>query len=396
MVVTYDLYKELELERSWDESSIKTRLKEIQRMWTKRQSACNDKDELLIIDELLKKVEEGFRYLIKVVRRKEYDEALDKAYKDGKIKDNIEEKMQSLLDQARQYYRKGNIKLASNCAQEAIDGKINDVEAYDILARCHYDMQNYDKALQVVDQGTEVFPKDINLLWLGARIATVGTLDFGDAQSRVNKLIEVAPDSGLGQSEQVHLYMYKGEEDLAFQEIDTYIEKHPDDNEFKKNIAYDLDSFSNSCYYYDEAQNATFIADKESYHRCLKLRKKAVEIYKDEHTKNRLDDAKYYGKKEWDSWNLDSIKSLLFYGIILTFLVWPLGIAMLGVAALVIYFSFRPYWQINKTYVTGKRGGVERFVTVLGDWTARIGGGLVKLMVQVVIAIFRLLMVFFG
>lgn len=70
MVVTYDLYKELSLERTWDESTIKSKLKEIQRLWTKRQSACNDKEQLLLIDEILTKVGEGFKYLVKSFKRK--------------------------------------------------------------------------------------------------------------------------------------------------------------------------------------------------------------------------------------------------------------------------------------------------------------------------------------
>ena len=77
MEVTYDLYKELELDRSWDEATIKTKLKEIQRLWTKRQSACNDKEQLLLITDILSKVEDGFRYLVKATRRKLYDEDLE-------------------------------------------------------------------------------------------------------------------------------------------------------------------------------------------------------------------------------------------------------------------------------------------------------------------------------
>lgn len=390
MVVTYDLYKELDLERSWDESNIKTKLKEIQRLWTKRQSACNDKEQLLIIDSLLAKVDEGFRFLVKALRRKEYDEALDKAYKAGQIKDETESKMKSFIDEARQYYRKGDIKLAAQCAQQAIEGKVNDPSAYDILARCQYDMQNYPKALEAVDVGTAVFTDNLDLIWLGARIATVGTQDYDDAQQRVNKLIELAPDSSIGHSEQIYLHLRKGDEDLAFQEIDTYIAAHPNDEGFKRGVAYDIDSFSNSCYYYDQAQNTTFIADKESYEKCLKLRTKAYQIYSDEHTQKQLENAQYFGKKEWDSWNIDSIKSLSIYGAILLFLLWPVGLALLAIDAVVIYFSFRPYWQINKTYVTGEMGAVERLVTTLGDYAARFGGWFLRFIVKLVVAIFRL------
>lgn len=374
MEVTYDLYKELELDRSWDEATIKTKLKEIQRLWTKRQSACNDKEQLLLITDILSKVEDGFRYLVKATRRKLYDEDLDKAYKAGRIKDETESKMKSLLDQARQYYRKGNIKMAAQCAQEAIDGKVNDPSAYDLLARCHYDMQNYPKALDVIDAGTTIYTDDLNLYWLGARIASVGTRDFDDAQKRVNKLLEMAPDNSIGHSEQVYLHLQKGDEDLAFQEIDSYIAAHPQDDGFKKNVAYDIDSYSNGFFYYDQAHDASFIADKESYQKCLKLCTKAAEIYSDEYTQKRLENAQYYGKKEWDSWNIESIKSLTLYGLLLTAIFFPVGLALLAIDVSVVYFSFRPYWQINKTYVTGEMGGVEKAVTMIGDLAARFGG----------------------
>ena len=392
MDITYDLYKELELDRAWDEAAIKTRLKEIQRLWTKRQSACNDKDQLLLIDQILAKVDEGYRYLVKASRRKQYDEELDKAYKEGKIQDQTEAQMQSLIEQARQYYRKGNIKLAAQCAEEAIAGKVNDPAAYEILARCYYDMQKYSQALETVDAGTTVFSQDLDLHWLGARIAAVGTQDFDDAQLRVNKLLELAPDKSIGHSEQVFLHLRKGDESLAFQEIDTYIAAHPEDEGFKRGVAYDIDAYSNDCYYYDRAQNSTFIADKESYDRCLKLRTKAAQVYSDEHTQNMLEDAKYYGKKEWDSWNLDSIKSLTIYGIILTIIFPIVGIPLLLIDAAVIYFSFRPYWQINKTYITGEMGQAERIVTTIGDYAARFGGWFIRLLWNFAIWFFKLVL----
>lgn len=389
MTVTYDLYKELDLDRAWDEKGIKNRLKEIQKFWTLRQSATNDKEQLLIIDKILNAVEDGYRFLIKAIKRKQYDEALDKAYKDGVIKDEKEQEMKTLLEQAMAYYRKGNIKLAAQCAQEAIEGNINDPKAYDLLASCQFNMQNYPKAMDTIDAGVAIYSDDLHLHWLGARIATVGMQDYENAQARVNKLIELAPDKSLGYSEQIFLHLRKGDEELAFQEIDSYIAKHPSDERFKQNVAYDLDTYSNKCYYYDAAQNASFIADKKSYEECLRLRSKAVEIYSDEHTQNRLEDAKYFGMKKWNSWNLESIKSLSIYGVIFLFLMWPVGLIFLVIDAALIYFSFRPYWQINKTYVTGKMGTAEHFVSTLGDAAAQAGGWLLRFIVKFVAYFFR-------
>ena len=214
MTVTVDYYKQLEIDRAWDEKKIKEYLRSRHRQWTMRKNACNDKKEGLLIEEILNSIEEA-RFLTKPDKRKKYDKALEEAYKKGIIKDDIEEKLKSILGQALEYYRKGNIKLAAQSAQEAIDGKINDPMAWGILARCSYETENYTKALGIIDDGLGVFEEDIDLNWLGARIATVGTNDYEDAQRRINHLLEIAPDQAIGHSEQIFLHMIKGEEELT-------------------------------------------------------------------------------------------------------------------------------------------------------------------------------------
>lgn len=395
MDVTVDYYKELDIDRAWDEKTIREHLKNMEKIWIQRQGATNDKEQSLLIDKIIDNIRDARRYLIRTAKRQAYDQALELAYQAGRIVDVAEEKLQTILDQARAYYRKGNIKLAAKFAEEAVAGEVNDVSAYDLLARCYFDMNTYDKALGVVDHGISIFKTDINLHWLGARIATIGTKNFENAQQRINRLLELAPDNSIGHSEQVYLHLRSGDEKLAFQEIDSYIAAHPDDNNFKRGVAYDLDTYSNTCYYYDAAQNATFIADKASYQKCLTLRTKAVEIFEDEHTQNQLESAKYYGKKAWNDWNMPAIKSLATYGTIFTALgfvaegSFAIGIALYLVMGVLIYFSFRPYWQINKSYVTGKAGKLEKVISIAGDGTARMAEYAFKALIQTMSLIFK-------
>lgn len=395
MDVTVDYYKELDIDRSWDEKTIREHLKNMEKIWIQRQGATNDKEQSLLIDKIIDNIRDARRYLIKAAKRQVYDQALELAYQAGRIVDVAEEKLRTILDQARAYYRKGNIKLAAKFAEEAVAGEVNDASAYDLLARCYFDMNTYDKALGVVDHGISIFKTDINLHWLGARIATIGTKNFENAQQRINRLLELAPNNSIGHSEQVYLHLRSGDEKLAFQEIDSYIAAHPDDNNFKRGVAYDLDTYSNTCYYYDAAQNATFIADKASYQKCLTLRTKAVEIFEDEHTQNQLESAKYYGKKAWNDWNMPAIKSLATYGTIFTVLGFiaegflPIGIALYLVMGVLIYFSFRPYWQINKSYVTGKAGKLEKVISIAGDGTARMAEYAFKALIQTMSLIFK-------
>lgn len=395
MDITIDYYKELDIDRSWDEKTIREHLKNMEKIWIQRQGATNDKEQSLLIDKIIDNIRDARRYLIRAAKRQAYDQALELAYQAGRIVDVAEEKLQTILDQARAYYRKGNIKLAAKFAEEAVAGEVNNASAYDLLARCYFDMNTYDKALGVVDHGISIFKTDLNLHWLGARIATIGTKNFENAQQRINRLLELAPNNSIGHSEQVYLHLRSGDEKLAFQEIDSYIAAHPDDNNFKRGVAYDLDTYSNTCYYYDAAQNATFIADKASYQKCLTLRTKAVEIFEDEHTQNQLESAKYYGKKAWNDWNMPAIKSLATYGTIFTVLGFiaegflPIGIALYLVMGVLIYFSFRPYWQINKSYVTGKAGKLEKVISIAGYGTARMAEYAFKALIQTMSLIFK-------
>ena len=390
MAVTVDYYKELELDRSWDEKTIREKLKDLQKVWTKRQSACNDKEQLLIIDKIQEMIENAFRFLTKAIKREKYDEELEKAYKNGTIKDNVEEKLKDLVSQAKAYYRKGNIKAATQVAEEAVDGEVNDPDAYDILARCYFEVSKYDGALNIVDRGINIFKDDMQLHWLGARISTVGKQNYDEAQQIINRMLEIKPESPLAHSEQIYMHLRKGDEELAFNEIDTYIESHPNDEAFKKSVAYDLNNYSNKCLYNDTAQNTSYIADKKSYDEYLRLNKKAVEVYDDEYTNNRLEHAKFFGKKEWNSWNEESIKALTLYGLIFLVLFWPLGLLLLAMDITLVYFSFRPYWQINKTYVTGRMGTLETIINRLGDYMSSFARGLFGFLVRLVKAIIYL------
>lgn len=398
MEIETDLYKELEIDRAWDEKMIRDHLKKLLKIWTQRQGATNDEQQLLEISNVLDLIESGFRFLTKATKRKQYDASLEAAYKNGKLTDEAEEKLYTILDQAREYYRKGNIKLATKFAEEVVAEKVNDVSAYEFLARCYMDVSAYNKALNTIDQGLAIFNDNLKLHWLGARIETVGTKNFDNAQKRVNKLIEIAPNESIGYSEQINLHLQQGDENLAFSEIDAYIAEHPDDNNFRQGVAYELDAYSKNCYYYDASQNVSFIADKQSYNKCLNLCEKAVEVYADEYTQKQLKRAQSYGKKEWNDWNLPSIKSLAIYGSLFVVMGFAseaflmLGAIFYTVMGILIYFSFRPYWQIYKTYVTGKMGSTEQIISIMGEQTAKTAELIFNTLMKVIGLIFKVVL----
>lgn len=390
LVVTYDLYKVLNLDRAWDCKTIKKNVLQEQSLWVKRSGSTNDTNQLLLIEERLKLIEEGMKHLFKEIKRKIYDEALDKAYKAGKISNEEEEKLKDILAQAKAYYRKGNIKLAAKYAQEAIDGQIGDASAYDILARCHFDSNNPKRALEIIDQGSKVFSDNLDLVWLGARIATIGTQDYNDAQCRINILLEKAPDNAIGHSEQVYLHLHKGEDQLAFSEIDSYIAAHPNDTSFKKNVAHDVAAYARNTCYRPGSEGGEMIACKEDYQKNLMLCNKAEQIYKDEYTTKMRESAQYFGQKEWDSWNTENVKTLSIYSalfLLLGVFHWifaAIGGFFLLIDVLTICFSFRPYYEINRNWINGQRSGFERVIHAISDKTANLSYNLFHWLIHAV------------
>ena len=364
-----DLYKELGLERSWDIETIRKKLRELQKIYVRRQSACNDTEQLVIIDKLLNCIRDAFRNLTNEAKKIIYDKKLDEAYKNGALKDIVEEKLKSLLEQAREYYNKGNIQLATKLAKEVCDGNVGDPKAYEFLAACYREREEYDNVISTIDKAISMFPDNTYMIWLGARYMTDLFNNFEEAQKRINHILEIAPESSLGFAEQIYVHLRKEEEKLAFDEIDDYIAKHPNDNEFKKNVAYDLIRYSNNCYYHEAATDSYFIADKPSYDKFVKLRSKANSIYADSHTEMALESALYYGNKEKVDWNDSSIKGIGGTAIVFFImgmisrggLFMYIALILFAFCAFLFVMSFRPYWQINQTYVTGKLGKLEGF-----------------------------------
>ena len=136
------------------------------------------------------------------------------------------------------------------------------------------------------------------------------------------------------------------------------------------------------------------IADKENYEKCLAVCEKAAEIYNNDYIASRLEDVKFYGQTEynWDNkWHMLSlILGGLFYAFIGlvgvadgqagAFVGMLLGFGLVFCGYRLHQVSYRPYWQINKYYMTGKREPAEARYIMIGKifvgfvkWSFKIG-----------------------
>lgn len=369
--------------------------------------------------EILNKLQEAFEEIAKAVktfkndeRRKEYDIILDAAYKAGKINIETQKVAQELYEELQAMFMRGNYRGVIKRCMEGLNNNIRDYRIYILLAQSYFSLNEIERALSVVDNGLQVHPNNMTLLKAGARFSNEGKQDYDKAQRYINQMMETDSESPLAISEQGYLYMKMGKKDLAYQLIDDYVEKHPDDTKFRKDVAYDLVGYSYSCYTKAPQGTAYVIASEEDYHECMDSCDKAMSLYNDENVRDALNYTKTFGKVMFNDENKESIFWLFFGGImyLLGGIIFLIGIisgmdkgetplnAIITISVLFILggliifsairllkLSYRPYWQIYKFILTGKREKGETKYIVIGKiftgyikWGLKLGGRLVR------------------
>ena len=395
----------------------KTKTKDIRKLLFQKQGEIrsNMSNGALNSPEIMKKLQEAGNEIANAIkafkndeRRSAYDEILDAAYAAGRIDTAAQTMAQDLYEEIEALFMKGNYRLAVQKCMDALNNNVRDYRIYILLAQSYFALSDPDRSVKTVDDGLKVHPDNLPLLRAGARFANEGKKDYDKAQGYVNRMLEIDKDSPLAASEQSYLYLSTGKQDLAYGMIDEYVEKHPNDMEFRKDVAYDLVGYSYSCYTKDPGSDAYVIASQEDYQRSLDTCNKAMSLYNDENVREALENAKSFGTVEFNDENRDGIKWLFIGGLIYAFAAvmaimagaqaGELGGAIVGslpftiLGGLLLYsavrlrqVSYRPYWQINKFILTGQREKGEKKYIIIGKifagymrWSFKIGWAIVK------------------
>lgn len=405
-----DYYAMYALDRNADTREIRKQL--LQKQGEIRSNMANGS---LNSEEILEKLQEAYNTLAAAIkifkteeRRKEYDLALDAAYETGKLDVQAQSMAQDLYEEIEALFLKGNYHGAVRKCLDALNNNVRDYRIYILLAQSYFALNDPDRSITTVEDGLKVHPDNVPLLRAGARFANEGKQDYDRAQKYVNRMMELDPESAIANSEQSYLYLTSGKQDLAYQQMDKYMEKHPNDTEFRKDCAYDLVGYSYSCYTKDPESGAYVIASQEDYQKCLDSCSKAMSLYNDENVQTAMENAKYFGTVEFNDENKDSIKWLFigaaiyllggvigfstgiqemdvgFFGTLGGSLVfWVLGALLVYAGIRLRQVSYRPYWQINKFIMTGKREKSEGVYILIG----KIFAGYMKMSIKIGIKI---------
>lgn len=92
---------------------------------------------------------------------------------------------------------------------------------------------------------------------------------------------------------------------------------------------------------------------------------------------------------------MSAIKSLALYGTIFAVLglvandLFVVALILYAIMGVLIYFSFRPYWQINKSYITGQMRTLEKIVNKVGELSAKVAVLTLQIMIKTIGAMLK-------
>lgn len=383
-------YDKFSLSRTMSEAEIKTELGKVQRDIIRRQGTTNPSDTatLQLLQDNMVLVREAIRELTKPQNRAAYDKQLDAFLQQGgqnqtKPATRTSGTTTNYLQKAKDFFAKENYELAARYAKDAINSRVNDPEAYEILCKSMFIQGDYDDALQVADTGASAFGSNLSLQWLTIRFR-VQMEQYQEAQLRINNLRKIhGPFSQLA-AEQVYLYYFAEKDEQGKNFIDKFMASHPSDANFRKQTANNLIDISHQMYTYDADADMLLITEKDEYERALKLVTQANQLYQDPYTLQELETVKQFGNKEFDKTHRGARNVYYLAGIFMILagiytmfgsnaviaentmfgcvILGAIGLFSILLGFIVHRISMRPVWQIYRDEFRGFHESDDKFL----------------------------------
>ena len=400
-----DYYLKFDIDRKTETSEIFNKLQSDIGRFSKMQSdgALNDPSLFTDVVEFLRLAANAAPHFSNDKRRAKYDKMLKEAYDSGKLKiDEVRKKtISDIYDRLNESFKIGNYQFIIETCLEAMSKNIHDYKIYDMLATAYFNTNKIDKSFETIENGLKINPDNLILLKRGARQCVQGQLGVNKAQEYINRMIIIDPNAPLTVSEQIYLFLQISRKDDAFLIIDKYIEMYPDNEEFRQICAQDLIAYSNKFYIptfntegVRQTDGGLALASKADYEDCLEICNKAASLCANEATAKALETVKIFGEIRFNFENINSLLSLLGWGVAYccTVVMIPIGLILFFCTWRLYRLSYRPYWQINQFYLTGKREPAEnryikigKFFTWYLQFTVKAGFWIFKTMFRLVL-----------
>lgn len=317
----------------------------------RRQSA---EQKINLLDEAVKVFKDNYS-------KKQYDTQLKKSGQDSQsvqqaydVSVNVNAGIDAMLMQIKNIYSTGNSGATIDLCNQAIMSGIREPLVYQYLIDSYEEMDYCDQALATAQTALALFPDELTFKFTVARILALKFNNCADAQNLLSEVLQQNPDAYGVIALQSEIDLRTGNKQKADQDVNTYINAHPDNTEFKNIVAYAYLRYGDTFLTLSNT-GANYINSQEEYNRCLEARKRAYELSQNKEIKEYYDKMVQYGAKKLDTSLIGGIIIAIIAGILLIESSIIVTIVLWGLSAWMMYSAIEPKWKIDRDYFTGHR-----------------------------------------
>ena len=368
-------YEIFRLNPDWNEQKLCEELAAQKRIWLRRLND-SDSEKVKVAEQQIKLIEEAVKTFIDPGEKTNYDNSLKKANQFYSYEENNESQdFSPLFDYSEEEtinntiqneYNNGNLQGTIYLCNNYLDNNIKTPAIYYYLAGAQWDCGNNLQASTAILKGLEIFPDNVDLHILSARIHLYARIDYPYAERSLCFLLQNDLDNSYYQSLYIYFLMISGEMDKAEHIIKVKLEKEPGNVEFRSYVARRLIDYSD-LFIVQLNNGASYIPSQEAYNSILYYRQKADDIYSDEDTRDLLNRIVWRGEEVLDDIGLNkkgTIEKIIYWLIMIPLFPIAIIFEILGIGSgwigklvmkilnlFTIESSKMKQWQYEKKYV---------------------------------------------
>lgn len=279
---------------------------------------------------------------------------------------------EQVVTEVRNLYDSGNSELTINACNAYINAGFHLPFLYHYLGHAYWETGQTNLAIAAFKNGINASNNDNDAPFYGdlANLYMMTLHDTSTGGQYIDKAIAADPENNYYQSLYVLRMLMDGQTNEAETYVSERVNANPNDMDYRTRVSEMYLTFSDM--YFSQSNNGnSYIDSQDAYNSVLYWRTKANELVQSERTTTLLNNWKNYGTKKF---NKDNIGGLAFV-IIVSILFSEILVPGLAIAAVLIYFSFKPMWTVDKMAVTGQRdvanmvchvfSGIAKFILMM-------------------------------
>lgn len=370
-------YEEFNLDMSMSTDEICAALAREKSKWRKKHIASGLENRMdadlkielieqavLIFTDKLKREQYDFklRQQNKKNKGKEQQQTAGQQHRENSAKQESREysgndSIETILATAKAYYESGNLNKTIAYCSQMISRGADSPYLHNYLSRAYWENDNLRQAADTYKRAIEKYPDAAFLYANLGHLYLAAINDYVSAKVYIDRALRMEADNNLFLSLEIMYMFYTGDVDAAEEKIKRHLMDRPNDQEYRKCVSYAYLRYSDK--FFVECENGgSYIPSQQAYDSILYYTNKAREIYDTEKTRNIA--ASIQEKGKW-TFNKDNKKGIICLFVIGFFFIYGSLSFWLICSGILVYFSYKPNWLIDKMTLTNQRDIVNKF-----------------------------------